>query len=124
MGSDRAAPADIDEYIAGFEPEVQEVLRQVRAVVREAAPDAVEVISYGMPALRQHGVLVYFAAFKAHVGFYPPVRGDARLVEAASRYAGKKGNLRFPLDEPMPLELIRDLTRQRVLEDRAAAARA
>ena len=97
------------------------ILQQVRQAVRAAAPDAVEVISYGIPALRLRGVLVYFAAFKHHVGFYPPVRGDARLEKAASRYAGEKGNLRFPLDEPMPLALIARLTRLRAKQDRAKA---
>ena len=116
--------ATVDDYIGSFPADVRAIIERIRSIILAVEPEADEVISYGMPALRQHGVLVYFAAFKAHVGFYPPVRGDARLVEAASRYAGKKGNLRFPLDEPMPLELIRDLTRQRVLEDRAAAARA
>lgn len=119
----RAAPADVDAYIATHPPEVQAVLRQVRATVRAAAPDAVEAISYGIPAIKGGGMIVYYAAFKHHVGFYPPVRGDAKLEKAAARYAGEKGNLRFPLDEPMPLALIARLTKLRAKQDAAKAAR-
>lgn len=115
-------PSNVDEYIATFAPHVQAVLQQVRQVVREAAPDAKEVISYQMPALKQNGMLVYFAAFKKHVGFYPPIKGDARLEKAAAPYAGEKGNLRFPLDQPMPFDLIRRLTEFRVKQDLAKAA--
>ena len=104
-------PHSVDAYIAAFPPEVQAILRKVRATVVAAAPDAHEVISYRMPALRQHGVLVYYAAFKSHIGFYPPIKGDARLEQASARYAGEKGNLRFPLDEPLPYPLIARLTR-------------
>jgi uncharacterized protein YdhG (YjbR/CyaY superfamily) len=75
-----------------------------------------------MPALRQHGVLVYFAAFKQHIGFFPPIRGDAKLEQAAARYAGPKGNLRFPFDEPIPSGLIKRLTQLRARQDRAHAA--
>ena len=106
MATRRSIPANVDEYIATFSPEVQVILQQVRQVVRRAAPDAQEVISYQMPALKLNGILVYFAAFKKHIGFYPPIKGDARLEEAASPYAGEKGNLRFPLDKPIPYDLI------------------
>jgi uncharacterized protein YdhG (YjbR/CyaY superfamily) len=116
----RIKPADVDGYIAMFPPEVQAILRQVRQVVREAAPRAQEVISYRMPALRQHGMLVYYAAFRNHIGFYPPIKGDARLRKAASRYSGEKGNLRFPLDEPIPFDLIRHLTELRARQDEAS----
>jgi uncharacterized protein YdhG (YjbR/CyaY superfamily) len=116
-----AAPATIDEYIASFPADVRTILRKVRRAVRVAAPNAREIISYRMPALRQHGVLVYFAAFKKHIGFYPPIKGDAKLEQAAARYAGEKGNLRFPLDEPIPYELIKRLTRLRARQDLAAA---
>ena len=112
-------PANVDDYIAMFPPEVQAVLRQVRQVVREAAPQAREVISYRMPALKQHGMLVYYAAFRNHIGFYPPIKGNARLQKAASRYAGEKGSLRFPLDQPIPLDLIRGLTELRARQDDA-----
>ncbi len=122
MGARRPAPENVDEYIATYPPEIQAVLQQVRQVVRSAAPDAREVISYRMPALEQNGVLVYFAAFKNHIGLYPPIRGDARLQKAAAPYAGEKGNLRFPLDQPIPFDLIARLTRLRVAQDLANAA--
>jgi uncharacterized protein YdhG (YjbR/CyaY superfamily) len=115
-------PTTIDEYIAAFPKSVQSILRKVRATVRAAAPQAHEVISYRMPALKQHGVLVYFAAFKQHIGFYPPIKGDAKLEKAAAPYAGEKGNLRFPFDEPIPYGLIKRLTQLRARQDRDAAA--
>src|SRR3954469_23339255 len=102
MATGRANPATIDEYIAMFSPEVQEILEKVRLTIRGAAPDAQEAISYQIPTFKLDGILVHFAAFKAHIGFYPPVSGDAKLVEAISPYAGEKGNLRFPLDQPIP----------------------
>ena len=117
-----AAPPDsVDAYIAGFPPDVQAILRKVRATVVAAAPGAHETISYRMPALRQHGVLVYYAAFKNHIGFYPPIKGDARLQQASARYAGEKGNLRIPFGEPIPYPLIARLTRLRARQDAAAA---
>jgi uncharacterized protein YdhG (YjbR/CyaY superfamily) len=116
-----APPPSVDAYIAALPPEVQAILRKVRATVMAAAPDAHEIISYRMPALRQHGVLVYYAAFKNHIGFYPPIKGDARLEQASARYAGEKGNLRFPLDEPIPYALIARLTQLRARQDTAAA---
>ena len=116
-----APPHSVDAYIAAFPPDVQAILRKVRATVVAAAPEAREIISYRMPALRQHGVLVYYAAFKNHIGFYPPIKSDARLEQAAARYAGDKGNLRFPLDEPIPYPLIARLTRLRAKQDTAAA---
>jgi uncharacterized protein YdhG (YjbR/CyaY superfamily) len=115
-------PTNVDAYIATFPPTVRAVLRKVRRTVRAAAPAAHEVISYRMPALRQHGVLVYFAAFKQHIGYFPPIRGDAKLEQAAARYAGPKGNLRFPFDEPIPYGLIKRLTQLRARQDRAHAA--
>ena len=117
----RAAPSSIDEYIEGFAPEVQAVLENIRLTIGRAAPGAQEVISYRMPAFRLHGALVYFAAFKHHVGLYPPVRGDARLVEAVAPYAGPKGNLQFPLDQPIPYALIERITRHQVAQNRARA---
>lgn len=117
-----AVPATVDEYIAGFDPSVQAILRKVRAAVRRGAPDATEVISYSMPALRGRGILVYFAAFQGHIGFYPPIEGDARLRKAASRYANEKGNLRFPFSEPIPYDLIERLTALRAKQDAEKSA--
>ena len=115
----RSAPESIDEYISAFPPEVQVILQQVRKVVRGAAPGAQETISYQIPAFTLNGVLVYFAAFKKHIGFYPPVRGDARLEKAVAPYAGEKGNLRFPLDQPIPPKLIERITKLRVKQNMA-----
>ena len=119
MNSSQATPSNVDEYIDGFSPEVQAVLLRVRKVIREAAPQAQEVIGYRMPALKQNGILVYFAAFKGHIGLYPPVSGDARLLKAVAPYAGPKGNLRFPYDRPIPYELISRITQLRVKQDSA-----
>lgn len=110
---------EVDAYIAAFPQKVQAVLRKVRRTIRAAAPRAVECISYRIPAYRQNGVLVYFAGFKSHVGLYPPVRGDAALVKAVKKYAGPKGNLKFPYDEPLPLALIARIVRHKVKQDRA-----
>ena len=122
MATSSPAPENVDQYVARFAPEIQAVLQRVRQVVRSAAPGAQEVISYQMPALKLNGILVYFAAFKKHIGFYPPIRGNARLERAAAPYAGEKGNLRFPLDKPIPYDLIRRLTEFRVKQDLAKGA--
>jgi uncharacterized protein YdhG (YjbR/CyaY superfamily) len=115
-------PVTVDDYIAGFSPEVQAILEKVRETVRAAAPAAEELISYRIPALKQSGILVFYAAFKGHIGFYPPITGDAKLEEEAAVYAGEKGNLRFPYDQPIPYRLIGKLTKLRVAQDKAAAA--
>ncbi|HZN34425.1 MAG TPA: DUF1801 domain-containing protein [Pirellulaceae bacterium] len=114
-------PKDIDAYFAQFPAGVQRILKKVRQTIRRAAPDAEEVISYQMPAFRQHGILVYFAAWKDHIGLYPPISGDAALERAVARYAGPKGNLQFPLDEPIPYHLIARLVKLRVKQDAAKA---
>jgi uncharacterized protein YdhG (YjbR/CyaY superfamily) len=117
-----AKPKDIDGYVSQFSPDVRAVLRDVREAIRRAAPEAEETISYQMPAFRQHGILVYFAAWKKHIGLCPPVSGDDAVERAAARYAGPKGNLQFPLDEPMPLTLIERIVKLRVKQDAAKAA--
>src|SRR4051812_16825288 len=111
----------IDDYIAGFPPRTRTALRKMRAALRKAAPKAEETISYRIPALRGTGMLVYFAGFKNHIGVFPPVRGDAQLVAALARYRGPKGNLRFPLTEPMPLALITRIGKLRAKQDREKA---
>lgn len=108
---------DIGSYILQFPADVRKVLEQVREAIRRAAPDAEETISYQMPAFRQHGILVYFAAWKQHLGLYPPITGDTALEGAVARYAGPKGNLQFPLDEPIPLDLIERIVKLRVKQD-------
>ena len=122
MALRREKPANIDEYVSGFAPEVQAILERIRSTVHEAAPASQETISYQIPAFTLNGVLVYFAAFKKHIGFYPPVRGDAALEKAVSRYVGEKGNLQFPLDEPIPYALISRIVKLRVRQNRARAA--
>jgi uncharacterized protein YdhG (YjbR/CyaY superfamily) len=117
MTTGRATPKSIDQYIAAFSPEVQAILQRIRATIANAAPDARETISYQIPAFMLNGPLVYFAAFKKHIGFYPPVRGDARLANAVAPYAGEKGNLRFPLDHPIPYRLIERIVKHRVKQN-------
>lgn len=119
MANESKGPVTIDEYIRAFPPRVRAILERIRRSVRAVAPEATEVMSYRMPAFKLHGILVYFAAFKNHIGLYPPVRGDAKLVKAAAPYAGEKGNLRFPLDEPIPYDLIRRIVLHRKKQDLA-----
>jgi uncharacterized protein YdhG (YjbR/CyaY superfamily) len=121
MAMPTKAPKSIDEYVAASPSEVRAILTRIRKTIRAAAPDAEELISYRMPAFRLHGILVYFAAFKAHIGFYPPVSGDASLEKALSPYAGPKGNLKFPLDQPIPYDLIKRIVLLRVKQDRSRA---
>jgi uncharacterized protein YdhG (YjbR/CyaY superfamily) len=111
----------IESYTCGFPPEVQVVLRRIRQVLRRAVPDAEEIISYRMPALRLHGIVLYYAAFKNHIGIYPPIHGSAPLDRAISRYAGEKGNLKLPLDEPIPYKLIERIAKLRARQNRAKA---
>jgi uncharacterized protein YdhG (YjbR/CyaY superfamily) len=115
-------PSDtIDAYVAAAPRHVRPILKEIRKVIRSAAPDAQETISYRMPAFKQNGVLVYVAAFKNHIGLFPPVRGDTKLEKALEPYAGPKGNLKFPLDRPIPYALIRRIVRFRVKQNLAKA---
>ena len=109
-------PENINAYIADFPPKVRAILKKVRATVRKAAPKAEEVISYGIPAFKQGGIIAYFAAFKHHIGFFPPTR-DPKLKVAAAAYAGPKGNLKFLFDAPIPYGLIAKLVKFRVAEN-------
>ena len=120
MKTDRAKPVNIDEYIAAAPPEVRAILRKIRATIRKAAPAAEEKISYQIPTFTLEGNLVHFAAFKKHIGFYPPVR-DKKVRVEASAYAGEKGNLRFPIDEPIPYALISKIVKARVRENQERA---
>ena len=117
-------PAGIDEYVAGFPPPIRVILKKIRATIAAAAPDAQERISYGMPAFFQEGILLYFAAFKTHIGVYPPVSGDRRLEQTLSAYSGPKGNLKFPFDRPIPYGLIGRIVTLRVKQNLAKAAAA
>ena len=115
----RRKPAKtIDQYIARAAPEVQPILRRVRATIAKAVPDATETISYGIPAFKLRRIVVYFAAFKNHIGLYPPAKGDAAIEKAAAPYAGDKGNLRFPLDRKIPYGLIGRIAKLRAGQSR------
>jgi uncharacterized protein YdhG (YjbR/CyaY superfamily) len=110
-------PKDFDAYVAPQPRQVRAILRKIRATIRQAAPGADEVISYQMPAFKLDGrILIYFAGFKQHIGIYPPVRGDQRLMKDLKRYANEKGNLRLPLDEPIPYDLIKRIIEARTIE--------
>jgi uncharacterized protein YdhG (YjbR/CyaY superfamily) len=100
----------IDEYIAEFPEEIQDILTKIRTVIREAVPEATEKISYQMPTFYLKGNLVHFAAFKKHIGFYPTPSGISEFQEELSHYKGAKGSVQFPLDQPIPYDLIRRIT--------------
>src|SRR5512143_2709694 len=121
MTAKRSISKTIDAYIATFPDDVQAILETVRQTIRKAAPDAEEIISYRMPAFRQKGIIVYFAAFKNHIGLYPPISGDPKLAAALAPYAGPKGNLKFPLDRAIPHHLIRRIVKLRLKQNLAKA---
>lgn len=114
-------PTNFEEYADAFPPRVRTILRKIRATIREAVPDAEERISYRMPAFKLNRDIAYFAAFKHHIGFYPPVRGNEALQKAVARYSGPKGNLQFPLDEPIPYALIARIVKSHAKLDRESA---
>ena len=116
------APQTIDAYIAVFPEDVQAILQQVRRTIHEAAPEATEAISYQMPTFKLHGNLVHFGAFKNHIGFYPVPSGMAAFEEELAAYKQGKGSVQFPLNKPMPLDLIRRIVEFRVQESKAAKA--
>lgn len=112
------APTTIDGYIRQFPPETRKILEKLRAVIRKAAPEAEEKISYRMPTFTLHGNLVHFAAYRSHVGFYPTPSGITAFREELSGYKGAKGSVQFPLDRPLPYALIARIVRFRVAESR------
>jgi uncharacterized protein YdhG (YjbR/CyaY superfamily) len=105
---------NIDEYIADFPENIQLILEQIREIIKKAAPEAEETIKYGMPTFTLNGNLVYFAAFKNHIGFYPVPTGIEAFKEQFSPYKTGKGSVQFPLDQPMPLDLIAQVVKFRV----------
>ena len=112
-----AKPVTVDEYISHFSPQVQEILQQVRLTVQKAAPEATEFISYGIPAFRyKEANLVYFAAFQRHLGFYALPSGNDAFKKDLSNYQVGKGSIQFPLDAPMPLDLITRIVKFRIEE--------
>ncbi len=107
----------VDAYIAAQPEEVQPLLDKIRATIRKAAPKAEECISYGMPGYKYHGMLVYFAAWKKHIGFYAVPSGNEAFKEELSAYKMSKGAVQFPFDKPMPLALITKIVKFRVKEN-------
>lgn len=107
---------DIDEYIATFPEDVQIILEKIRNTIHEAAPDATEAISYQMPTFKLNGNLVHFAAYKKHIGFYPTPNGVSGFKEELSKYPTSKGAVQFPLDRPIPYDLIKRIVKFRVGE--------
>jgi len=121
MRTGQTGPKDIDEYIAGFPDDVQKILKKMRATIKRAAPDAGEAIKYQMPTFTLQGNLVHFAAFQKHIGFYPTPTGTHKFRKELSVYEGGKGSVRFPLDRPIPFELIGRMVEFRVKESLARA---
>ena len=114
---------EIEKYLMQFPEEVQAVLRNLRKLIRQCAPDAEEKMAYGMPGYKTHGKpLVYFAGYKKHIGFYATPTGHHEFKEALSQYKQGKGSVQFPLDRPMPYELIERIVRFRVDENQRKAA--
>jgi len=122
MEGKKADYESIDDYIKQFTPEVQEKLEALRKVIKESATDATEKISYQMPAFYLHGNLVYFAAFKHHIGFYPTSSGIEAFKDELSVYKGSKGSVQFTIDNPLPYDLIRRIVKYRVEENIKRAA--
>jgi uncharacterized protein YdhG (YjbR/CyaY superfamily) len=116
MNTDQTAITSIDGYIAGFPPEVQAILEQIRLTVAQAAPGATEKISYQMPTFFLNGNLVHFAAYKNHIGFYPVPTGIEAFKSELSAYKGAKGSVQFPLDKPIPFDLIARIVKFRVAD--------
>jgi uncharacterized protein YdhG (YjbR/CyaY superfamily) len=114
MKTRQTIPKNIDEDIAGFPSDVQEILEKIRTTIRKAAPCAEETISYQIPTFTLHGNLIHFAAYERHIGLYPAPRGVERFKEQLSAYEGGKGTIRFPLDKPIPIRLISKIVKFRV----------
>lgn len=110
-------PGNVNEYIAQFPLETQAVLNEIRAIIRKAAPKATEIISYGMPAYKMTHILVYFAAYKKHIGFYPTGKGIEAFKEEFGDYKWSKGAVQFPLDKPLPFKLITRIVKYKISID-------
>ena len=117
MESKKAGFTSIDEYIATFPKDIQEILEKLRVTIRKAAPNAEETINYQLPTFTLKGNLVHFAAFKKHIGFYPTPSGIENFKKELSVYQGAKGSVQFPLDKPMPYGLIGKIVKFRVKEN-------
>jgi uncharacterized protein YdhG (YjbR/CyaY superfamily) len=116
-------PNEIDAYIQNFPQDIQTLLQTLRAAIQQAAPEATEAIKYGIPTYVLQGNLVHFAAYKKHIGFYPAPSGLLAFEEALSTYKRSKGAVQFPLDQPLPLELVKKIVEFRVTENRQKKAK-
>ena len=114
MKTDQSQPKTIDKHIGDFPPKVQRILQRIRRTIRKAAPDAQETIKYGIPTFTLKGNLVHFAGFKNHIGFYPDPRGIEEFKKETAAYQSGKGTLQFPLDKPIPYDLITKIVKFRV----------
>lgn len=121
-GSEPTQPTSINQYIAAFPPDIQSMLKKLRATIRKAAPAAEETISYRIPTFRLKGNLVHFAAFKKHIGFFPTASGISHFKDELSSYKGAKGSVQFPFDKPIPYGLISRIVKFRVRENLQKAA--
>lgn len=117
MITNKSKPSTIDEYMTGFNPPVRAKLEEIRAAIRQAAPQAAETINYQIPTFTLNGNLVHFAAFKNHIGFYPTPSGIEAFKKELSAYEGAKGSVQFPLDQPLPLGLIAKIVKFRVKQN-------
>jgi uncharacterized protein YdhG (YjbR/CyaY superfamily) len=115
-------PTTIDEYIAGYPEEIQKHLKEIRQVIKSTIPEARETIKYGIPTFELLGNVVHFGGYKGHIGFYPAPSGIEHFKEEITPYLASKGTLQFPLDKPMPLELVRRITEFRMQENLEKAA--
>ena len=121
MGKMKAA-ASVEEYIAAAEPKMKKALKDIRKTIKSTAPKAEEVISYQIPGYKYHGMLVFFAAWKNHISFYPAPWSADSLKKEMSAYEGSKGTIKFPLDKPMPLTLIKKMVKYRMKENEMKAS--
>lgn len=119
MKANESGSREVDAFIARYPPEVQEVLQKIRGIIREAAPEAKETINYGIPTFTLNGNLVHYSALTKHIGFYPTPSGIEKFKKELSKYEGAKGSVKFPLDQPIPYDLIRRITEFRVKEQQA-----
>jgi uncharacterized protein YdhG (YjbR/CyaY superfamily) len=117
----KAITSTVDEYIAVSPKEVQQLLKQMRTAIKAAAPKAEELISYGMPAYKQNGMLVYFAGYKNHIGFYATPTGHKAFIKELSKYKQGKGSVQFPVEEPLPISLITKIVKFRIKENEEKA---
>lgn len=113
---------DVDSYIKGYPPKVQTLLKKIRKTIKAAAPKAEEVISYGIPGYKYYGMLVFFSAWKEHISIYPAPRTHASFKKELAEYKGGKGTAQFPLDKPIPYDLIKRITKFRVKANEEAFA--